>query len=76
MLPLASHRYKGHCAQQEGISFGTKLCPSSGQDQPCLELHHAMQLSPVSPTRSWDGRGQHRLERRKRALLSCEILGV
>lgn len=51
MLPLPSHS-----AQREGTSFGTELCSSPGQqDQPCLELLHAVQISPVSPSGTWDG---------------------
>lgn len=56
MLPFTSHSGKRHYALREGTNFGTEMCPSPGQEhQPCLELHRAMQLSPRSPTTTWDG---------------------
>lgn len=56
--PHTSRPGRGHRAQRERTSFGADLCPSPGQqDQPCLGLHHAMQTSPVPPTRTWARRG-------------------
>lgn len=47
---------RGHRAQREGTSFGAELClPPEQQDQPCPGPHHAMQTSPLPPTRTWAG---------------------